>query len=217
MALSARFERVAAEPLVTTRALAGELAERGRQVSHVTVWKRLRRERLTHKKTVYAREQDRPDVARRRQRWRRYQERIDPRRLVFIDETWAKTNMAPPRGWCRRGQRLLAKVPHGHWKTLTFVAALRCDRIDAPSVIDGPINGESFLAYVEQLLLPTLTPGDIVIMDNLGSHKGRAVRDAIRSVGAHRSAAALLARPQPDRAGVPQAQGAAAQGRRAHP
>jgi transposase len=79
-----------------------------------------------------------------------------------------------------------AKVPHGHWKTLTFVAALRCDRIDAPCVIDGPINGESFLAYVEQLLLPTLTPGDIVIMDNLGSHKGRAVRDAIRSVGAHR-------------------------------
>ena len=71
-------------------------------------------------------------------------------------------------------------MPHGHWKTLTFVAALRCDRIDAPCVIDGPINGESFRAYVEQILLPTLTPGDIVIMDNLGSHKGRAVRDAIR-------------------------------------
>ena len=105
---------------------------------------------------------------------------------MFIDETWAKTNMAPLRGWCSRGRRLVAKVPHGHWKTLTFVAALRCDRIDAPCVIDGPINGESFRAYVEQILLPTLAPGDIVIMDNLGSHKGRAVRDAIRSVGAHR-------------------------------
>ena len=105
---------------------------------------------------------------------------------MFIDETWAKTNMAPLRGWCQRGRRLLAKVPHGHWNTLTFVAALRFDRIDAPCVIDGPINGQSFLAYVEQILVPTLTPGDIVVMDNLGSHKGRAVRHAIRSVGAHR-------------------------------
>ena len=89
-------------------------------------------------------------MARRRLRWRAYQGRIDPRRLVFIDETWAKTNMAPLRGWCRKGRRLLAKVPHGHWKTLTFVAALPCDRIGAPCVIDGPINGESFLAYVKQ-------------------------------------------------------------------
>jgi transposase len=135
---------------------------------------------------VHASEQDRPDVARRRLRWRAYQDRIDPRRLVFIDETWAKTNMAPLRGWCTRGRRLIAKVPHGHWQTLTFLAALRCDRIDAPCVIDGPINGESFRAYVEQILLPTLAPGDIVIMDNLGSHKGRAIRDAIRSAGAHR-------------------------------
>ena len=135
---------------------------------------------------MHASEQDRPDVARRRLRWRTHQGRIDPRRLVFIDETWAKTNMAPLRGWGPRGERLIAKVPHGHWNTLTFLAALRCDRIDAPCVIDGPINGESFLAYVEQILLPTLMPGDIVIMDNLGSHKGRAVRDAIRSAGAHR-------------------------------
>ena len=135
---------------------------------------------------MHASEQDRPDVARRRLRWRTHQGQIDPRRLVFIDETWAKTNMAPLRGWGPRGERLIAKVPHGHWNTLTFLAALRCDRIDAPCVIDGPINGESFLAYVEQILLPTLMPGDIVIMDNLGSHKGRAVRDAIRSAGAHR-------------------------------
>lgn len=133
-----------------------------------------------------ASEQDRPDVARRRERWRRHQRRVDPRRLVFIDETWAKTNMAPLRGWSTCGKRLIGKVPHGHWKTMTFIAALRHDRIDAPCVLDGPINGASFLAYVEQFLVPTLQPGDIVIMDNLGSHKGRAVREAIRSVGAHR-------------------------------
>lgn len=129
-------------------------------------------------------EQDRPDIARHRARWRKYQGRLDPRRLVFIDETWAKTNMAPIRGWAARGQRLGARVPHGHWKTLTFLAALRCNRIDAPCVFDGPINGASFTAYVKQILVPTLTPGDIVILDNLGSHKAKAVRAAIRAVGA---------------------------------
>ena len=92
--------------------------------------------------------------------------------------------MAPLRGWCRRGERLKAKVPHGHWQTMTFLAALRHDRIDAPCVFDGPINGESFLAWVEQSLVPTLARGDIVVMDNLGSHKSRAVRAALRSLGA---------------------------------
>lgn len=116
--------------------------------------------------------------------WKRYQGRLDPRRLVFIDETWAKTNMVRTHGRCRRGERLRAKVPHGHWKTLTFLAALRHDRIDAPAVIDGAINGRSFLAYVEQFLIPTLQPGDIVILDNLGSHKAKAIRDAIRATGA---------------------------------
>ncbi len=109
---------------------------------------------------------------------------MDPARLVFIDETWAKTNMAPSHGRCRKGRRLLAKVPHGRWQTMTFLAALRCDRIDAPCVFDGPINGQSFLAYVEQFLVPTLAPGDVVVMDNLGSHKGKAVRRAIRAAGA---------------------------------
>src|SRR6202035_4337280 len=93
-------------------------------------------------------------------------------------------NMTRLRGWAPRGHKLLAKVPQGHWRTLTFLAALRSDRIDAPCVIDGPINGESFLAYVEQVLVPTLRPGDIVIFDNLGSHKGKAVRRAIRAAGA---------------------------------
>ena len=136
------------------------------------------------KKSLHASEQDRPDVARRRRWWRRYQGRLDPNRLVFIDETWAKTNMTRRYGRCAKGRRLVAKVPHGHWRTLTFLAALRHDRIDAPCVVDGPINGQSFLAYVEQFLVPTLTPGDIVIMDNLGSPKGAAVRRAIRAAGA---------------------------------
>lgn len=114
----------------------------------------------------------------------KYRERIDPGRLVFIDETWTKTNMAPLRGWAPCGQRLNAKVPFGHWHTSTFVAALRRDRLEAPWLIDGPINGERFLLYVEKVLCPTLNPGDIVIMDNLGSHKGKAVRRAIRGVGA---------------------------------
>jgi transposase len=123
-------------------------------------------------------------VARKRLRWRTHQGRFDPARLVFIDETWAKTNMTRLRGWAPCGDKLLAQVPQGHWRTLTFLAALRRDRIDAPCVIDGPINGETFLAYVEQILVPTLGRDDIVIVDNLGSHKGKAVRRAIRAAGA---------------------------------
>ena len=123
-------------------------------------------------------------MARRRAQWRRYQGRIDPARLVFIDETWTKTNMAPLRGWAPRGERLKAKVPHRRWKTMTFLAALRHDRLDAPWLLDGPINGESFRLYVEKVLVPTLAPGDIVILDNLGSHRGKAVRRAIRATGA---------------------------------
>jgi transposase len=96
-----------------------------------------------------------------------------------------KTNMVPLRGWGRKGARLPGRTPHGHWRTLTFVGALRVDRIDAPCVFDGPINGEAFLAYVAQVLVPTLSPGDVVVLDNLGSHKGKAVRDAIRAAGAH--------------------------------
>jgi len=123
-------------------------------------------------------------VARRRAQWTKYQDRIDPARLVFIDETWTKTNMAPLRGWAPIGQRIKAKVPNGHWKTMTFLAALRHDRVAAPWLIDGPINAERFLLYVEKVLAPTLQPGDVVVMDNLGSHKGKAVRRAIRTAGA---------------------------------
>ena len=123
-------------------------------------------------------------MARKRARWKKYQGKIDPSRLVFIDETWAKTNMIRSHGWCARGKPLTAKAPHGHWRTMTFIAALRHDRIDAPFVLDGPVNGEWFTAYVREVLAPTLGPGDIVVMDNLGSHKSRAVRDAIKAAGA---------------------------------
>ena len=107
---------------------------------------------------------------------------IDPRRLVFIDETWTKTNMTRLRGWAPKGERLVDKVPHGRWKTATF-AALRNDRIEAPCLFDGPINGERFHAYVEQFLVPTLKPGDVVILDNLGSRKGKVVRRATATSG----------------------------------
>ena len=123
-------------------------------------------------------------MARRRARWKAGQKRIEPARLIFLDETWAKTNMAPLRGWAPRGARLRAKVPQARWKTMTFLAALRHDRIEAPWLLDGPINGEKFRLYVEKMLVPILHPGDIVVMDNLGSHKGNAVRHAIRSAGA---------------------------------
>ena len=92
--------------------------------------------------------------------------------------------MAPLRGWGLKGKRLRGFAPHGRWRTLTFVGALRCDRLTAPCVFDGPINGVCFRAYVEQILVPTLRPGDIVIMDNLGSHKSKAVRAAVRAAGA---------------------------------
>jgi transposase len=109
---------------------------------------------------------------------------LDVKHLVFIDETWAATNMTRRYGRKRRGERLVRKVPYGHWKTTTFIGALRHDGLTAPTVIDGAINGPLFLAYVEQQLVPTLQDGDIVIMDNLASHKVVGVRKAIEKVGA---------------------------------
>src|ERR1700743_3403192 len=136
------------------------------------------------KKSVVAGERDRPDVARRRAQWIKYQDRVEPERLVFIDETWTRTDMAPLRGWAPRGQRLPIKVPHGRWKNMTFLAAFRPDRIEAHWLLKGPSDGESFRLYVESVLLPTLRPGDIVIMDNLGSHRSKIVRQLIRSARA---------------------------------
>ena len=182
--LSWMQSRMAATPDISLRELLAELHARGVEVSYFGVWHIVRRSGLSFKKSLHASEQDRADVARRRTLWRRYQGRVDARRLIFVDETWAKTNMTPIRGWFARGKRLVAKVPHGHWTTLTFIAGLRCDGLCAPFVLDGPINAASFLAWVEQCLVPTLRPGDVVVLDNLGSHKSAAVRRAIRAAGA---------------------------------
>ena len=177
--------RVAGDPNVTLRSLARELGERGITVCHGTVGRFLHREGQSFKKTVLPAEQLRLKLARHRARWKAHQGKVDQSRLVFIDETWIKTNMAPLRGWGPSGQRLEASAPFGHWKTMTFIAALRHDRISAPWVIDGPINGELFTLYVEQVLAPTLAKGELVILDNLGSHKGKSARNAIRAKGAH--------------------------------
>ena len=136
------------------------------------------------KKSGHAAEQDRPDVVARREAWFEGQLDLDPHRLVFIDETGASTKMARRHGRAPRGQRLRMSVPHGHWKTTTFTGALRLTGMTAPMVLDGPMTGEWFLAYVEQVLVPTLSPGDVVIMDNLPAHKGTAVRHAIEASGA---------------------------------
>lgn len=136
------------------------------------------------KKVLIASERDRPDVQQKRAEFRVRQAGLNPDRLVFIDETWAKTNMTRPRGRAPRGHRVIDKVPHGHWKTTTFLAALRTRGLTAPLVVDGAINGEIFMGWVQQHLVPTLTAGDIVILDNLNAHKVTGVRESITKVGA---------------------------------
>jgi transposase len=177
--------RIAQQPDLPLRALLAELRDRGIKGSYFALWNIVDRAGLSYKKkSLHASEQDRPKVARRRLQWQQRQHAVDPKQLVFIDETWAKTNMTPTHGRCPVGQRLVAKVPHGHRKTLTFVAALRCDGITAPCLLNQPINAISFRTYVEQFLVPTLRPGDVVVMDNLSSHKGKAIRKAIQAAGA---------------------------------
>ena len=119
-----------------------------------------------------------------REAWFEGQLDLDPAKLVFIDETGASTKMARIRGRAKRGQRCRAAVPHGHWKTTTFTAGLRLNGMTAPMVLDGPMNGDAFLAYIEQFLAPSLVKGDVVIMDNLPAHKVTGVRKAIEDVGA---------------------------------
>ena len=136
------------------------------------------------KKSLHAAEQDRADVRTARANWKQEQPRLDPSRFVFIDETGTSTNMTRLRGRCPRGKRLVAKVPHGHWKMTTFVAGLRQDGMTAPFVVDAPMNGEIFLTYLEQCLVPTLSPGEIVTMDNLPAHRVAGVRETIEATGA---------------------------------
>jgi len=136
------------------------------------------------KKTVHAAEQERPDVAEAREAWKATQPDLDPARLVFIDETGTSTNMTRLRGRAKRGRRVVGRVPWGHWKTTTFVAGLRNDRITAPFVIDRAMTGAIFREYLRHCLVPTLSPGDIVVMDNLPAHKNAAVREIIEAAGA---------------------------------
>lgn len=136
------------------------------------------------KKTAHASEQERPQILKQREDWFDGQLDFDPQHLVFIDETWAATNMARLRGRAPRGERLRAGIPNGHRKTTTFVGGLRLTGMVAPMVLDGPINGTAFQAYADHVLVPELSPGDIVIMDNLGSHKGAGIRAAIEAAGA---------------------------------
>ena len=124
------------------------------------------------------------DILTQRRAWFEGQIDLDPARLVFIDETWASTNMARTRGRAPKGKRLRAGVPYGHWKTTTFVAGLRIGGIIAPLVLDGPINRNAFEVYIEKVLVPELAAGDIIVMDNLSSHKGPAVRTMIEAAGA---------------------------------
>lgn len=139
---------------------------------------------LHSKKTLHAAEQDRPDVAAARTALKAEQSKLNPQRLVFIDETAVTTKMARQYGRAPVGERLVAKVPHGHWKTLTLIAAIRVDGVTAPFVIDGAMDGATFLAYIMSVLAPTLKKGDIVFMDNVRTHKVGGVAEALRAVGA---------------------------------
>jgi len=136
------------------------------------------------KKAIRAAEQDRPDVAAARQQWQEDQPTLDARRLIFIDETWAKTNMTRLRGRAPIGQRLVAKVPHGHWKTTTLIAGLCIEGVHCSTVVDGAVDGDVFTAFVRQVLVPQLRRGDLLVMDNLSSHKTPTIQRLIEACGA---------------------------------
>ena len=175
---------IAKQPDLTLNEIVVAMRKRRISGSRSAVWRLFARHGISFKKSLHAAEQERPDVACARRRWMREQGMFDPARLVFIDETSTSTNMVRLRGRCRRGERLISRVPQGHWKTITFVAGLRHDKMVAPFVVDGPMTRATFLAYLEQGLKPTLKRGDIVIIDNLPAHKGVAVEKVINTARA---------------------------------
>jgi transposase len=175
---------IAEQPDLTLDEVLVAMRKRRIAGSRTALWRFFARHKITFKKSLRAAEQERADVARARRRWIREQGMLDSTRLVFIDETAANTKMVRLSGRCPRGERLVGRVPHGHWKTITLVAALRHNGITAPLVLDGAMTGETFLAYVEQCLAPTLMRKDIVIMDNLSAHKVPGIREAIEAAGA---------------------------------
>ncbi|WLA40841.1 IS630 family transposase [Bradyrhizobium elkanii] len=179
------LDAVTAKPDITLAELRELLKRRGISAGIASLWRFFQRRKITlKKKTAHAAEQRRGDINAAREEWFEGQIDLDPERLVFVDETSANTKMARLYGRSPRGERCRAAVPHGHWKTTTFTAGLRSDGLIAPLVLDGPMDGDAFLAYVEQLLAPSLRPGDTVIMDNLPAHKVHGVREAIQAVGA---------------------------------
>lgn len=136
------------------------------------------------KKLSRAAEQERPDVAQKRADWRDCQQQVDPQRLVFLDETGVKTDLSRLRGWAESGARLVEAIPGGHWGTSTLVHAISLDGTRAAMVLDGPLNSVCFRGFCEQFLAPTLRPGDMVVLDNLPSHKSSSAAAAVESVGA---------------------------------
>jgi transposase len=178
-------ELVAQQPDRTLAELRDRLAKEQVTVSQSAISRFLHHINLTFKKkSVHAAEQDRPDVAAARRALRKQQQTLDPKKLVFIDETAATTKMTRLYGRAAQGQRVVDKVPHGHWKTTTFICGLRYNRVTAPFVLDGPMDGPHFLAYVEQILAPTLKKGEIVFLDNVSTHKVDGVEEAIKARGA---------------------------------
>jgi transposase len=180
------LKEIKTKPDTTIMELRDKLRERhGLSFGYGTVWRFLARHKITRKKkTGHASEQEREDVEASREAWFEGQLDLDPKKLVFIDETSISTSMARRFGWAPRGERCRAPIPFGHWKTTTFVAGLRVDRIDAPMTIEGALDGEAFLAYVEQVLAPTLSKGETVVMDNVPLHKVAGVSEAIAAKGA---------------------------------
>ena len=178
------LDLIAQQPDLTLVEAVTELRKRRIRTSRSSLWRFLDRHEITLKKSLQAAERQRADVARARRCWIREQGMRDPARLVFIDETAVSTNMVRPNGRSPRGERLIGYVPLGHWETVTFVAGLRLTGVVAPMLINGAMNGEIFLAYLEQCLAPTLKRRDIVVVDNLPAHKVLGVEDAIEAVGA---------------------------------
>jgi len=176
---------VGERPDATLKEILAAVGKQGIHTSKSALDRFLARHKITRKKkSLRAAEQKRKDVARARRKWIREQGLLDSTKLVFIDETSVNTNMVRLYGRCPCGVRLVDHVPLGQWKTMTFISALRHDGMVAPMLIEGPMNGELFRAYVEQCLVPTLKPNDIVVVDNLTSHKVAGVAEAIEAAGA---------------------------------
>jgi transposase len=172
-------------PDATLKEIVAVLRKQGIRSSQTALWRFLDRHNITRKKkSLRAAEQKRKDVARARRKWIREQGLLDSTKLVFIDETSVNTNMVRLYGRCPCGVRLVDHVPFGQWKTMTFISALRHDGMVAPMLIEGPMNGEVFLDYVEQCLAPTLKPNNIVVADNVATHKVAGVAEAIEAAGA---------------------------------